>query len=35
MTTDAPAQASRRLTDGPVVDAAHVDVTYRSATPTG
>jgi peptide/nickel transport system ATP-binding protein len=29
MTSDAPVvQVSRRLTDGPVVDAAHVDVTY-------
>jgi peptide/nickel transport system ATP-binding protein len=28
VTTDTSAQAGRRLTDGPVVDAAHVDVTY-------
>ena len=29
MTTGISAQAGRHLTDGPVVDAAHVDVTYR------
>ncbi len=28
MTSDAPAQAGRQLTDGPVVDVAHVNVTY-------
>ena len=29
MTTGISVQADRHLTDGPVVDAAHVDVTYR------
>ena len=35
MTARTSTQAGGQLTDGPVVDAAHVDVTYRFAAPTG